>query len=89
MKLEILDKQKEKIKLQISGETHTFLNLLKENAWDAGAIQASYVLENPYLSVPKIIIRGNDPLKILDKASQMIVDQAKEFETHFKRASGK
>ena len=89
MKLEVVEKEKEKLKLQITGETHTFLNLLKENAWDSGATQASYVIENPYLSTPKIIVRGKDPLKILDKASQMIIDQAKEFETHFKRASGK
>jgi DNA-directed RNA polymerase subunit L len=89
MNLEIVEKEKEKIKLRIEGETHTFINLLKENAWKAGAKQASYIIENPYLSEPKIIIRGKEPLKILAKASQMVSDQAKEFEAHFKRASGR
>ena len=31
MKIEVLEKSKGKIKLQIDGESHTFLNLIKEN----------------------------------------------------------
>ena len=87
MKLVVLEKQDEKIVLEVHGETHTFLNLLRENAWKAGSKQASYITEHPHLSEPKLVIRSKNPKKILDDATQMIIDQAKEFEKEFKRVS--
>ncbi len=85
MKLQVLEKKKDKLSLEIEGETHTFLNLLRENVWKAGGKQASYIIRHPYLSEPKFIVRANDPKKTLDKAAQMIIDQAKEFENAVKK----
>jgi len=87
MKLRLLEKDKEKMVFEVSGETHTFLNLLRENAWKVGTKQASYVIEHPYLSEPKFIVRAKNPIKILSSASQRIIDQAKDFEKEFKRVS--
>ncbi len=87
MKLILLEKGEEKMALEVRGETHTFLNLLRENAWMAGSKQASYMIEHPYLSEPKLIMRTKTPKKILDNAAQMIIDQTKEFEREFKRVS--
>lgn len=87
MKLVALERTNEKISLEVRGETHTFLNLLRENVWKAGGKQASYVIEHPYLSEPKLTVRVKNPKKILDKAVQMIIDQTKEFEREFKRVS--
>lgn len=81
MKLDVLEKGKEKITMEIKGETHTFLNLLRENSWKLGCDQASYVVKHPYLSEPRFTIRSKNPLKTLESASQMIMDQAKEFES--------
>lgn len=89
MKLNVLEKGNEKIVLEVHGETHTFLNLLRENTWKSGSKQTSYMIEHPYLSEPKLMVRGKDPKKILDKAAQMVIDQAKEFQKEFKRASKK
>ena len=80
-----LEKGNEKISLEVRGETHTFLNLLRENVWKAGGKQASYVIEHPYLSEPKLTVRAKNPKKILDNAAQMIIDQTKDFEREFKR----
>jgi DNA-directed RNA polymerase subunit L len=87
MRLIVLGKGEDKITLEVRGETHTFLNLLRENAWKAGSKQASYMTEHPYLSEPKLTVRGKNPKKILDSAAQMIIDQTKEFEKEFKRVS--
>ena len=87
MKLRLLEKDKDKIVFEVSGETHTFLNLLRENAWIVGSKQASYVIEHPYLSEPKFTVKADDPIKILSDASQRIIDQAKEFGKEFKRVS--
>jgi len=87
MKLRVLEKEKDKIVLEVSGETHTFLNLLREKAWEVGSKQASYMIEHPYLSEPKFIVKADNPIKTLSNASQRIIDQAKEFEKEFKRVS--
>ena len=87
MKLVVLEKGKDKMVIEVQGETHTFLNLLRENAWKSGSKQTSYMIEHPHLSEPKLIIRGKYPKKTLDKAAQMIIEQAKEFERELKRVS--
>ena len=85
MKLNVIEKGKEKISIGIHGETHTFLNLLRENAWKVGCRQASYTIKHPYLSEPKFTVSGKNPLKVLNDATQMIIDQAKEFQTEVKK----
>lgn len=85
MKLELVADEKEKLAVTVIGEDHTLLNLLKENAWKAGAKQAAYIIKHPYMSQPEIIIRGKNPRKILAEAAQQIIDDAKEFETLFSR----
>jgi DNA-directed RNA polymerase subunit L len=89
MKLVALEKSDGKMILEVQGETHTFLNLLRENAWKSGGKQASYMIEHPYLSEPKLTVRAKNPKKTLDNAAQMIIDQTKEFEREFKRISRK
>jgi DNA-directed RNA polymerase subunit L len=89
MKLVLLESSEKKMVLELRGETHTFLNLLRDGAWESGSKQASYMIEHPYLSEPKLIIRADNPKKVLDNAAQLIIDQAKEFEKEFKRVSNK
>lgn len=86
MKLELIEKGKDKLIFELIGETHTFMNLLRENAWKSGSRQASYVVEHPYLSEPKFMVLAKDPKKTLERATQLIIDQTTEFEKEFKRA---
>ncbi len=87
MEFKILKESENKIEIEIKDETHTFLNLLKEKTWHAGANQASYMVEHPYLSHPKITVIAKNPRKVLNDAAQMIVNEAKEFYEEFKRAA--
>jgi DNA-directed RNA polymerase subunit L len=86
MEIKILEKTPESLKLEVIGETHTLLNLLREKSWKAGASQASYMIEHPYLSDPKIMVRAKNPKKVLSDASQMVADDAKEFGKEFSRS---
>jgi DNA-directed RNA polymerase subunit L len=86
MQLNVLEKKQSKMKIEIVDETHTLLNLLRENSWKKGAKQASYIIEHPYLSQPKIVVSGENPRKVLNDASQLIIDDAEEFSKQFKRA---
>lgn len=89
MEIKVLDKTNESIKIEVRDETHTLLNLLRENCWKAGASQASYTIEHPYLSHPKILVKAKNPKKVLSDAAQMITDDAKEFGREFGKASKK
>lgn len=79
MKLKKVEDKKNKLVVEVEGEGHTFLNLLRENCWEAGAEQASYMMEHPKLSEPQITVRGKNPKKILKKASKITEKQAKEM----------
>lgn len=86
MKVKFIEKRKNKWKLEIKGGSHGFLNLLKEKAWDAKAKQASYMIEHPYLTEPKIIIRAENPKNVLIKAAKLITEESKLFLKLFKKA---
>ncbi|MBI4020202.1 MAG: DNA-directed RNA polymerase subunit L [Candidatus Aenigmarchaeota archaeon] len=86
MELEIAESQKDCVKVIVKGESHTLCNLLREKSWEAGAKQAAYMVEHPYMSDPKIIVRAANPKKVLRDAAQMVVDEAMDFEKEFKRA---
>ena len=86
MKLKYLEKKKDKINIEVMGASHTLLNLLRENAWKAGASQASYIIKHPYLSNPNIIVRSDKAKKVLSDAAQFIIDDAEAFKRGFKRA---
>jgi len=86
MLIKALEKKKEKLRIEVDGETHTLLNLLRENAWKTGAKQAAYIIKHPYLSRPEMIIRAKNPGKVLNDAIQLIINNTKEFEREFGRA---
>ena len=86
MKLNVIESSDKKVNIELVGESETLANLLRKNLWDAGAEQAAYMKEHPYLSMPKVIVYGKNPKKMLDNASQKIIDQTKEFQVEFKRA---
>jgi DNA-directed RNA polymerase subunit L len=89
MDLKIIENKKDRLKIEVRGESHSLLNILRENAWASGAKDASYFIEHPYLSEPKIIVKSNNPKRTLTSATQLVIDQASDFEKEIKRATRK
>jgi DNA-directed RNA polymerase subunit L len=89
MELKIVEKKDDGLKIEVIGESHTLLNLIRENSWKAGASQASYMIEHPYLSNPKIAIKAKNPKKVLIDAAQIVSDDAKLFAKEFGKAAKK
>ena len=86
MELTVLEKSDNKLKVEVKGESHTLMNILREKAWAAGADQAAYMIEHPYLAEPKIIIRAKNPKKVLQDAAAGVAEEAQQFEKHFRKA---
>ena len=87
MKLTVLEKKQGKLKIEVDGEDHTLLNILRENAWKAGAKQSLYTIKHPYLSKPEITIKSDNPKKVLADSAKMIIDDSKIVENAFKASA--
>ena len=83
MKLKKIEKVKNTLKVEVQGEDHTLLNIIREKAWTSGATQASYMIRHPYLSEPTISITAPDPKKVLLAAAQQVATDAAAFQRAF------
>ena len=86
MDLKVIESKPDKIRMEVTGESHTLLNVITEYAWEAKASQASYMIDHPYLSKPELMVKGKNPKKVLSDAAQIVIDRSKEFKTVFDRA---
>ena len=85
MNIEVLEKDKEKMKIGFKDETETVTQLLATQVWNEGG-EAAAVKEHPFIENPKLVVMGKDPTKILEKASTALEEQCEEFKEEFKRA---
>ncbi len=82
MKVEVIEKEDEKLKVKI--DDMTLVNLLNENIWkQRGFDYAAYTVEHPYLSQPVITVKGRDPKKTLIEAADRIIEDVKELKKKF------
>lgn len=89
MNINVVSKTKNELKLEIIGEGHTFLNLLRENCWKKKCDQTFYILDHPYLSNPKLNIKASNPKAVINNAVQLVIDDAKAFSKEFARTARK
>jgi len=83
--LKVLEVTKKKIKLEIE-DTHTFLNILKEELWNEKSVKiAAYTKPHPYLGQPILLVRGSNLKKALQNTAKRIANQAKQFRVEFSR----
>jgi len=71
MKLKVLKKGKNKLKIEIIGEGHTFCNSLRKELWnDKDVTVAGYNIEHPLVSNPVLTLETGkkDPKKVLEAA---------------------
>lgn len=83
MKIELVKKEKNKLKIAVNGESHTITQLLAATA-SAKADVAS-VQEHPTES-PRIIVHATNPKKVLENAATDIIAQCKDLKKEFSRA---
>lgn len=88
MELEILQKEKNKIKFKVVGEDDTFCNLLKKELWsDENTEIAAYEIPHSLVSSPIFTFHSKkDVIKALNDAIESIKKKNKEFIEEFKDA---
>ena len=94
MELRVIDKRDTELNIEIGGEDHTFMNVLKGALLDTeGTAAASYDM-NPEQSGgqidPILTIKteeGYDPLDVLEAGAQLLKERTNAFKEAFQAAA--
>ncbi len=88
MELNVIENKKNKIVFEIKGEDHTFCNALKKELLNDKSVKiASYVIDHPLISFPKMILEtdGEETAKsALTNAAKRLVANAEKFKKEIK-----
>lgn len=92
MDLRVLDRSDTELRIEIAGEDHTFMNVLKDALLETEGVEAATYDMNPEQSggqtEPILTIRtdGTDPLETLEAAANYVKEQTVAFEDAFRAA---
>ena len=90
MKLKFLEDKKNKVVVQIEGETHTFCNALKKELWNDKHVKiAGYNIAHPFVGVPKLVVEtdsGEKPKKALIESAKRLGKTADKFKADFSKS---
>ncbi|PSQ44186.1 DNA-directed RNA polymerase subunit L [Halobacteriales archaeon SW_7_68_16] len=94
MDLRVIENEPNELAIEIGGEDHTFMNVLKGQLLETAGVTAATYDMNPEQSGgqtdPILTIKTNDdttPLDALAAATDGIVDDIEEFRTAFEAAA--
>lgn len=88
MELEIIEETKDKIKVVVKGEGHTFCNLLRKELWNDSHVKvAGYNIKHSLVGDPILIVETDGeekPRQALKKAVARLKKTIDEFKTKIK-----
>ena len=83
MKIEVLENEKETLKIEVHDNT-TLINVINENLWKKKGIDmAAFKVDHPYLSKPILIVKSKNPKKALLDATEQVIDDVKDLRKKF------
>ena len=85
MELKLIEEDKEKLKIEIKGEGHTFCNLLRDELWNDKSVKAAgYAIEHALMGEPRLLIEASNPVKALQGAIDRLRKKNDEFRSMVK-----
>ena len=88
MEINVLEYTKTKLRIEVKGEDHTLLNLLKKELYNDKALKyAGYKIAHVHVGIPELIIEteSKDPKKVLLEAVSRLKKLDKELLSKFKK----
>jgi DNA-directed RNA polymerase subunit L len=89
MEIKVREQSKNRLVIDIKGESHTLCNALRKELWNDSHIKiAAYDVKHPLIGVPHIIVEtdGTDPKKVLASAAKKLSKKAGDFAKLAKKA---
>jgi len=92
MEINVLEKEKNKLKIEIIGESHTFCNSLRKELWNDKDVKiAGYNIEHPLVANPVLSLETDkkDAKKVLEATIKRLKDRNAKIKTAVKQVSKK
>ena len=90
MELRALTLNDKEMEIEVLGENETFLNPIKQRLLADKEVEiAEYVIEHPFLAIPRIYFRTKGAAKppvVLKRTIKSLLKDYKDFEDSFQRA---
>jgi len=87
MQLNIEKQDNETLIIEISESQHTLPNLLRKALWNDPSVSlAAYEKSHPYIGLPRLVVKANDPKKAIIDAIKRTKDEISLFGTEFEKA---
>ena len=88
MELKVIKEGKNKLEIEIKGETHTFCNLLKSELWNDEHVKVSaYRIDHPLSKTARLLVETDskeNPRKAIAAAIKRIESQLSKFKQEAK-----
>ncbi|MEM7823820.1 MAG: hypothetical protein QW227_00375 [Candidatus Aenigmatarchaeota archaeon] len=88
MELRLVEESKGRAVVEVRGESATLTSLIADAIVRDGA-DAAAIQEHPFMTEPKIVVADTNPLKLLEKAAEKVVDELTGFKKEFEAATKK
>lgn len=88
MEVVVVEDKKNKLVVDIEGESHTLANAIRKELWsDSHVKAAAYAVEHPLIEKPRIIVEtdGADPRKALQAAAKRVQKQLDKVKADAKK----
>ena len=82
MEIKVLEEKKNKLVVEIEGETHTLCNALVKELWnDKHVKNTGYKIDHPLVGKPNLMVEtdGADPRKTISAAVKRLVKASEDF----------
>ncbi len=88
VEIEILEEEKNKIKFKVKGETHTILNLIRNELFNDESVEfAGYTIEHPLVkdAIFTVSMSKGTPRTAIKKAIERLQKKLSKLETEIKK----
>lgn len=89
MEIKVLENEKNRLRFEMIGETHTLANFITKELWSESDVTVSgYNLKHPQTGQVCLLIETTkkDPKKVLLETLVTLKKRSTEFKTHFHKA---
>jgi DNA-directed RNA polymerase subunit L len=90
MEINVLEESKNKLVVEIKGESHALCNALKAELWGNKNVKlAGYNIAHPLVGIPKLIleVESGNPKQLLADAAKNVKKDAEAFLKAFEKAA--
>jgi len=83
MEVKIIKETKNELLIEID-ESETFANMIREELWNVGVLEAAFVKEHPEIRTTKIWIKAENPREKLKKAIENLIEKLEKLKELYK-----